>query len=442
MEDRLEILQNILPTAFLAESISSLAITLGYKSRATLYRIMDGSASIKAVNEFYRKIETTLSLSADTLYDINSTISNVAKLNRLVKVEMEASKNISTFEVLKAFIFHNYSIFSDEFKNNELSGLQRLEKTDPNAFFTMLAYFYFKSLRIDFYETGKNHKQRCAEIIEPLGEKLIELYPANGIAAENVYIYSRSEILNAEAPILWSFITTLGTILQYFGTPDIGNIIAKDMLLAPFLYDRTYWRAKDQSELILIRAVKHNVPGSGYYDIFITEPHTGKIESIGAMTFLSDEIIGYRDKLTGSSKLGLYQVDDESLGFGWENEAACPALFEHHWKRLSPEKSRQLRELDRSLSDDRLNEAALRADGYKSLPEYSVVNVNMSRSGVRLFLINGSVYEIAYSMAPFLEYIRPSNNVIITEQISNGEIFVSWPQLMHCIPLRLFTQIK
>ena len=442
MEEKLEILQTILPTTLISPSISSLAATLGYKSRATLYRILDGSTSSNAVNDFYSKVETTLFLSEETLYNISVTINNVARLNRVLKAETEDFKTISTFDVVKAFIFHDYSIFSDKFKSEELPGLQRGEQTQPDAFFSMLAYFYFKSLRIDFYEVGKNHRQRCAAIIEPLGEKLIELYPANGIAAQSVFIYSRSDILNAETPILWNCITTLATILQYYGTPDIGNITAKDMLLAPFLYGRTYWRAKDQSKLILIRAVKHNVPGSGYYDIFTTEPDTGKIESIGAMTFLSDVIVSYRDRLTGRSKLGLYQVDDESLGFEWENEAACPSMFEHHWKRLSPENSRQLRELDRSLSDDRLNEAALLADGYKSLPGYSVVNVNMSRSGVRLYLINGCEYEIAYSVAPFLEYIRPSNIVIITERISDGEIFVSWPQLMHCIPLRLFSRIK
>lgn len=442
MEEKLEILQNIMHTALISESISSLAATLGYKSRATLYRILDGSASSNAVNDFYRKVETTLFLSGETLSNISSTINNVSRLNRILKSESNDFKTFTTFDVVKAFISHDYSIFSDEFKREELPGLQRWEKIEPDAFFAMLAYFYFKSLRINFYEGGKNHKQRCAELLEPIGEKLIELYPANAVAAESVYIYSRSDLLNVEASILWNFITSLATMLQYFGTPDLGNIIAKNKLLVPFLYDRTYWRGNDQSELILIRAVRHNIPGSGYYDIFMIEPDSGKVENISTMTFLSDMIVCYRDKLSGNTKLAIYQIDDEFLGFEWENEDACPSLFEHHWKALSLQTSWQLRELNSHLSDEVLNEAALRADGYMSLPGYSVVNVNMSRSGVRLFLINGCIYEIAYSVAPFLEYIRPSNIVIIAEQMSNGEIFVSWPQLMHCIPLRLFTRIK
>lgn len=441
MNERLEILQNILPTGLISESISSLAATLGYKSRATLYRIMDGRASTNAVNEFYRKVETTLFLSEDTLYNINSTIDNVVRLNRLLKSDMDLD-NYSSFDILKAFISHDYSIFSDNFKSNELPGLQRSERTDPDAFFTMLAYFYFKSLRVDFYEGGKTHRERCAEIMEPIGRQLMELYPANGIAAETVYIYSRSDILNAEAPILWNFITTLATLLQYYGTPDIGNIVARNMFLVPFLSDRTYWRADSHSGLILMRAVKHNVPGSGYYDIFMTETGTGKVESIGVITFLSDEILSYRDKLSCNSQLGMYQIDEGNLIFIWESEDESPSGLGTHWKRQSLQYSQSLRDLNKHLSDNQLNEAALRADGYKSLPGYSVVNVNLSRSGVRLSLSNGHIYEISYSTAPFLEYILPSNDVIIAKQISNGEIFVSWPQLMHCIPLRLFTRLK
>lgn len=439
--ERLKILQNILPSGLIAESMSSLAAILGYKSRATLYRILDGSASTNAINDFYRRVETSLFLSEDTLHNINATIENATRLNKLLKWAPGANKS-DGFDVLKAFISHDYTIFTDEFRNSELSVLQRLERTDPNAFFSMLAYFYFKSLRIDFHEGYKSYKERCAEILESIGRQLMELYPANGIAASTIYIYSRSEILNAEAPILWNFITTLATLLQYYGTPDIGNLIARDMLLVPFLSDRTYWRTNSQSNVILMREVKHNMPGSGYYDIFITDTNTGIVKSIGVITFLSEEIVSYRDKYSTISKLGMYQIDEDKLVFSWEKEDETPSGLGNHWKYQPLQHSQSLRDLDKYISNNKLNEAALRADGYKLLPEYSVINVILSRTGVRLSLANGQIYEISYTTAPFLEYIRPSNDVIIAEQINKGEIFVSWPQLMHCIPLRLFTPIK
>lgn len=442
MKERLEIVQKILPTGLIAESISSMAVSLGYRSRATLYRIMDGSASTNAVNEFYRKVESTLFLSEETLYNINSTIENAAMLNRLLKSETDDFKNITVFDVLKAFISHDYSIFSDKFKSEALPGLRRLEITDPNVFFTMLSYSYFKSLRMNFYESGKPYRERCAEIMEPLGEKLMELYPANGIAALTVYVYSRSEILNAEAPILWNFITTLANLLQFYATPDIGSVVAKDMHLVPSFSDRSYWSGNNRSRLMLMRAVKHNIPGSGYYDVFTVAADNGKVESVGVITFLSDEVVSYRDKRTGISQLGMVEIDEGNLFFSWENGKESPWGADDHWTRRRLEHSQSLRMLDGGLSDGRLNEAALLSDGFRSLRDCSVSDVVLSRSGVRLSLTDGRVYEISYSVAPFLEYIRPTNDVIVAEQISNGEVFVSWPQMMHCIPLRLFCQIN
>lgn len=442
MEERLEILRNVLPTGLISESISSLAVTLGYKSRATLYRIMDGTASTNAVNDFYRKAESTLFLSEDTLYNISTTIENTAGFNRLMKAETDNFRTIDPFDVLKAFISHDYSIFSTDFTSHELPGLQRLELTDPSAFFTMLAFFYFKALRVDFYERSKSYRERCAELMEWVGRRLIELYPANGIAAETVHVYSRSEILDAEAPILWNFITTLATLLQYYGTPDIGKLVAKDFLLVPFLPDRSYWRTDSSSDLILMRAMKHNLPGSGYYEIFLIPPDTGTVENIGVISFLSDEILSYRDKNTGITRMGMFQIDEENLLFTRENGKESPFGTGDHWKRQSLRHSQSLRTLDKHLSENYLNECALSADGFKSVPGYSVTNVNLSRNGVRLSLDNGRIYEISYSTAPFLEYILPSNDVIVAEQMESGEIFVSWPQLMHCIPLRLFTRVR
>lgn len=440
MENIKAILPSILSSGLLSESISSLAHALGYKSRATLYRIMDGSASTKAINEFCNKLEATLFLSEDTLYNIFTAIENTGKLKRLLKAEPKDLTN-AAFEVLKAFIMHDYAVFSKDFRKEGLLGLQQLEHADSEAFFLMLAFYYFKSLNVNFYNSGETHTERCAQIIEPLGEQLIELYPANGIAAAAVYTY-KSSLFDSEAPVLWNCITTLASILQMYGTPDISRIVAKDMFLVPFLSNRTYLKSDNRSDLMLMRAIQHNIPGSGFYDIFKINPDSGKVRSIGVITFLSDEIFSYRDKETGDTHLGVFELEDGYLGFIWANNMDSPSWMSKHWRIQTSETSLSLREMDKRLSDNILNEAAMLADGHKLLTNKIIVNVNMSRTGVRLSMTDGSIYKITYKAAPFLEYILPTNDVILGQRLSDGEIFVSWPQLMHCIPLRLFKQIR
>lgn len=332
-----DILQEILSTNLIAPSTSELAKELGYKGRTSLYRVRYGESTEKAVAEVCQRLESVLGITREALLQMGSTISNTTKFTSLMKHEMNTSHPDWQFQALLAFVGKDYSHFSPRFRTEELSSIVKLSEDDPEAFFAMLAYFYVKSRRCQFYVKGIPYKEQCARLMEELGERLAAIYPENTMATNLVYCYSKSTVFDSESHILWNLVRSMASMLECFANPRKSIESVDDMLLLAGTGNRIYWRA-DRNNLLLAAVVHGRRPGSGFYEVFSVDRSGKAIENICSIYLLSENIVSVTDKLTKTSQLGIYSWDNRLLTFSWEAPEDNPTGAGNIWKRLDTDR--------------------------------------------------------------------------------------------------------
>ncbi len=441
MENMAEILRIVLPTQLLAGSLADLADKLGYKGRSTLYRIVNGNASERAVAGFCQKLRRMIGIDEESLGVMAAEVVNATRFYQVMKNFMKPKGALTVHEVVEAFVAGKFDVFPEEFRENELNELLSLERTDPDAFYNMLAYFYYKHSDVNYYIKGASHRERCAGVLESLGERFIELYPENGLAATFVYSYSKSDIFNSEFPILGTFIGSLATLLRFFSRPVEVLEAESDIRFLSALHKRDYWAARDRASVILTLAVTDINAGSGHYEVFQIDRESRAIGYVGRLHFLSDEILVLSSETTATSKLGYYRFEDRVLTFEWEDPIDDPLSVGNTWTMLDMSRSQSLRQLDRFLTEDRLFAEKLKKQGVRELPEFKIEDVVISRTDLTLKLKNGNRLSIPISMAPFLQKIKPDDLVQILERESDEMVFVFWPKIMHSLPLEFFAKI-
>lgn len=438
MENIDEILKTVILSQLLAESLGELADKLGYKGRSTFYRIINGDASERAIAGICQKLKDRLFVNEDALGCMDTTIFNTSRFRKIVRPYIKPKGPHSACEVVDAFVSKDFSMFPEAFKHACLEELLDLERTDPDAFYTMLAYFYYNASGLDYYAVGETHRERSARILEALGETFIRRYPENSLAAGCVYLYSKSELFNGEAPILWSLIKTLAIVLKMFSRPI--ETLERDIRFFSLLNEREYWEGNDKGEIILTSAAADLKPGGNYYEIFRISRESGHIGYIGYLCFLSDEIVSFYSASRGSAILGMYDFDGHTFSMEWEDPKANPTTLGDKWNLLDRNYSQNLRSLDKSVSKDRLCAEKLKAQGWSELTGYKVTDVIISRERLTLTLINGKSLSISISEAPFLQKLRPEYLILIYVRESDNVPFVCWPEIMHCLPLDYFTE--
>ncbi|MDE6339995.1 MAG: hypothetical protein K2K97_09450 [Muribaculaceae bacterium] len=436
MENIQEILRLVIPSDLLAESLGELACMLGYKGRSTLYRIINGNASNRAIASVCHKLKDTLFIDEDSLKCMYATIVNTNQLVKIVKPFMLPKGEYSVGDIIDSFLLMDFSLFPDDFKSSFLDGLLNLEHEDPEAYYTMLAYFYYINSDVDYYIKGKTHLNRCDRAIKLLGERYLNKFPENELVASIVDSYSKSELFNGEPPILWSLIRTISTLLQMASRPI--ETMENNIRFRAILNNREYWEGEDKSCLILTVAVPAFNANMKHYDVFRIVRENNSISYIGTIFFLSEEILSFSQK---SSMLGIYEFDGNEIRLIWENPNDDPTTMGNKWQLLKKSHSQSLRMIDRSISEELLYNEKLKGQGWSEKIGYKVMDVIISRENLIINLLNGKSFSIPIYKAPFLRKIRPDFIIMIYERKADNMTFVCWPQIMHSLPLSLFKEM-
>ncbi|MDE6396955.1 MAG: hypothetical protein K2K84_06770, partial [Muribaculaceae bacterium] len=430
MEKIEEILKTVLSSKLMADSLGELADKLGYRGRSTLYRIINGEASERAVAGVCQKLKEKLFADEDSLRCMWATIVNASQFCKIVKPLICPKGGLTVNEVVDAFISMDFTLFPEDFRHSYLDELTALELSDPEAFYTMLAYFLYNHSGIEYYVKGESHRQRSARVLESIGKRFIEKSPENDLAAVSVFIYSNTEILNGEAPVLWSLIRTIATMLRLFGKPI--ETLEGDVRFLNVLKDREYWMGTDKNDVMLTVMSSESMTNGNRYDVFRIERQSEKIAYVGSIYFMSDEILSFHSAARSSSMLGLYESDGQEIRFEWENPKDDPTTNGNRWTRLDKKFSQSLRHLDSVIDEERLYGEKLKSQGWKEMSGYKVTDVIISRERLTLKLLNGRSLTISVSAAPFLKKVRPNYLIMIYERESDNMPFVCLPQLMHC----------
>ena len=437
-QDILKTLQTVLMTELLAPSMSALAKKLGYTGRNSLYRILKGEAGQASVDTLISRLETHLNTDVYALLRMEAAINNAADFNRLIKPEFRQDYPQWQYQAILTFIIRDYSNFSPDFQNGNLRQILLFERNDPRAFHNMLAWFYIKSLGVRFYDPRQSHRERCAAIMEPLGERLKDIFPGNGLALAHAYAYSLSEIYNSETQNLWSLVESMGAMLAAFASP-IG-ITEKDCgyRLIPGIANRTYWQGSDPDKALLMWIRPGREPGIGHYELFSVCRRSGSLEGVASIYILSEEIASVFTKRDSNSRMAMYRHDGKSFSFEWEKPDADPMQTGNRWTFLPRSASQSLRELDRSLTDDALTREMARSEGFEYDSYRQPADVIMSRQKLTLVLKDGSRYAFDIDSAPFLRDMNPNEPMMICRQMADGRDFAIWPEIRQSIPLDLF----
>lgn len=437
MEKIAEPLQRILSTQLLAPSIGELAECLGYKGRSSLYRILNGTATERAVSSLCRKLNDVLSVDEDSLLVMDATVQNASHLGRTVRKYIDLRAEDAVRSVVRSFVADDFSIFPEEFVTNDLDEFLNFERNYPEEFYNALAYFYVRHKVTDFYEKALTHRERCARVMEILGAGFIDEFPENGLAVNAVYIYSRTDLFNGEVPVLWSLVRSIAMMLRFFSRPLETLRADTSIRFLPGLHRREFWKCKDGA--VAITWARPNINGScGHYEVFRTDTASACVEKLCSITLFDSNMMSLSSPSTGPAQLGMYSWDGDTISFQWERPDDDPSGLGNSWTRLDLSRSQSLRMLDRSVSDEALSLAALAKEGFSDPIGYKVVDVIVSRHSVGLLLESGASYSVDISRAPFLRQLSPSDTVVVARRISDGRMFVFWPELMHCLPLEQF----
>lgn len=438
MENLINALQTVISNNLLAKSDSDLARTLGYGGRTNINRIKRNTIGWKALEKFRSSLNDILYINDETLLRMANVACSTSELIKLIKKHSNSKDPDFPFKVLHAFISHDFSFFDRDFHDTTLNDILKLERTDPEALYQILSYLYIKTAKVNFYKGNGTHHERCAAVIEPLGQRFIEIYPENGLGAASAYAYSISKIYNSEAPTLWSLITSMASMLRFFAQPVDTLNTEPDIRRLSGIGDRAYWQGKNPDEVILTWYMPGTRATNGHYEVIKIDRSSSHMENSGTVTFLSDDILTLFSKPDSGSEFGVYSWDGTHISFSWEQENADPMRTGNSWTLLKLDNSQFLRKLDRSLSDHDIMQEVMESEGFESDEKFRISDVIISREKYILEMKNRQRYSIELSQFPFLGSITPSECVIICRYTKDGTLYVIWPAIKHSIPLDMF----
>ena len=188
MNDNLEILSTIVRSPMLAPSVVALAKALGYPSRSTLYRVLDGTAGNSAVAGLIDRLLGTFGVGEEAISDMYKAIVWEQELRSYLTDEFKSSPSRRrAHDVVMAFVTRNWEAFTDDFRRRALPALLRRESEQPVMFYSVLGYYYIREKGVNLYNSRRGLFEQCCEIIRPIGEELMEIYPENDAAATLSY---------------------------------------------------------------------------------------------------------------------------------------------------------------------------------------------------------------------------------------------------------------
>lgn len=436
MEQLAERLKLILSTQLLAPTLKELAEQLGYRGRMTLYRVKTGEASEAALKRLVAKLEDVMNMGEDAIIEMSNVVADTSHMIRLVRSGYDMRREDAAYEVVKALISRDYSMFPAEFKENELKEIHLLESEgDKDYYYTVLAYFYIVAGRKNFYVKGMSHAQRCERLMAEVGERLMELYPENGLGANFVHIYSTSNLLAMERQNLWLLVKSLAALFRFYGDP-VGCHGEGNMRGLPGVGERAYWREGERGVGRIFMTLKRHVRDGEYFEAFEIDEEKLKAINTHAIKILSDSVFAIRQKETGNTELGAYEWDGTRFEMFLQPPVENPSSARSCvWRKKELTSSMRLRELNKRISDEVLESEILRSEGLEEIAGYGVKDVEVTREALTLHLDNGTRYRIGMSEAKFLRELTPHETVKIYRQVKDGRIFAYWTDLLHCIEL-------
>lgn len=397
------ILPELLLSGWLGPTPSQVAADLGYRGRTTVGRIMKGCAGKEATAGFCHRINEKYGLDCDDLFKIDRYLELSRRFDRM---RSKPAPDFTT--ILMQVIDNDYSGL--DISDEEMAELMTLRHDSPLEFVGMLSFAYFR-------QPGSS--------LKALTELLRRAFPDRALGVAACSNYPSSPVALGPLPPRLKEIALGGMIIRCFCQDYVDATRYEGMIPLKGLSGRTYWSDGEQDSLIMLQTVMVNGNRNAYYEWFSVPRGGGRIENVAQLFFFDYGFAGIYLKDIRKSAWASYSATDSRIELRWLNDKVTPSVMERRW----PEKSRELTELDASISDERLSERIMAAYRIDPVDRYRVVNVRVSRTEIELQTVDGTRFALDRNSLSFLRRVVADMEVLIYRDRDDNRLYAEWPDL-------------
>ena len=458
-QDKQVALKMMIDGCLFAPSTSALAKRLGYKGKTSLYRIQQEEASDKAVEEAWDKLIAFTDCEENTLFAAARAVGYCRNFKRAVKEEGRgpvAPENQHKW-VLMGVMKDDSARFSEKFQREVWPEMTDLRKEDNEAFWMMMALYYFDGEGVMVYDKDFD----LLAILEEFHQLLQRNYencerPRNSV--NNIF---RKETIDAcSRGCVWDLLLYGGLALMHYAEPDAMNRTAQAYVLYN-LGDDSYWTAPGMvyGEGAHVWHLMELSIGGGRHGVYYAmELAVGRNKEefsvVQIIPMLFNESQGFiQMEVTQERKIVIasYEWNDDNTELqikATKDQHACYAI-PTRLQRINldnPEGkdakiwANVMRGYDKNVPDNVLK-AVYEFDGIEYLSEYEIKNVSIDRHTMTICVEKDGEctdYTISIQRYDFLKTLLPSDIIGVVHLKRTAQLSFRWVDKAYVIPMSEF----
>lgn len=435
-----ETISKIIESNLLAASPSKLAAESGYAGRMTINRLRTARAGEEAIREFCIRLEDLTGLGQDDLIWIGRVLECTNDFTTQMTSEFGELSESNKYDILTAFISDDYSIFSSDFRDLKLNRWLLMKGHEKDLFFFMLSLFLLRDHTKSFYNKRLSTIDRYKSILDPLRNLLKDRYPNHFIGNALSSRIMETPMAKLAFPCFLTCIRLGGVILKGYVSGYSEAAMHDTMVKIEGLPERSFWdEGEDKNEVIFLKFVPVNDKGNGVYEYFTFNFKTGKTQNPAQLYFYGEKDFGLFLKKERKLGFGNYAFDGSSLKIILYTDRDNKSVYS--WKRLMPENSERVREIDRLFSDNFINNVRYEALGMEMSCGVVISEVALTKTKVILMTPEGERFFTLRNSYPFLKSVTPDMIPLAYRDMDDNRIYIEWEKLGSRIPFEAFSPL-
>ena len=465
-----ETLRYLIERRAFATSPSSFAREVGYKGKSQIYRLMEGAAGDKQIEEVWLRLCREYELTDEELMRFADVMRHASMLRDVVADAAsrrgESEQNLAS-EMLVALLLHDEDEARCVLSRGEWEVLQDLNHEHPLEYAQVIVNFYVLYLHLERCYKGRICVEGAA-LTTALYEVMHALQPENQMLTDLCHA-TLADLCQLDMPgNLWCNTLRPAFMVQGFTDPNYRSSLARMMKLLD-VPEESLWMAMDDVSsqearaYLLLEYVNEGDTG-GRYDCAALDAHQSDLKPPVLQSFYfwmmecGDEaetpraFVQYKDQQGQTRLLHYvyeYRADEHNLLLERLTDEAVddspfPAAITLHWidaqqpctlseKRWATWYQQMMEEnLDNILL------AMMLSDGKVIDESFEIKDVCIGRQHVTVCLSsdgNGSDYRINLTDYPALRRIRPESEVVVMRHMDDGQLYLEWLSPHIAIPL-------
>lgn len=464
MDEKQEMLRCLIEGCAFAPSVSALAKELGFRGKMTFYRLVQGQVKPETVNRIWDLIKGQFCLTDEGLQGVARAFYGARHFGDALVREMNRAYPGWVEQLMWVLTEGCFDCFSGTFKAEMAPVLHDLREDEPDVYWRMVVLVYLSAKHIDAYTYIK--KGEAWKIIEQLDRFLLDLYPEKADAHEAACNLMK---LNT-APTLWNLVHTCAILFRYYTESGFRNLATKAMRIFGF-GERSYWRMPGsvyggESEVWLMMEESYGKGTSGYYLALRLKAgkdiETFTLEDALILQFWAVDTEADLPVLQVCRRRGVeqewcfycYEYDEEQLLLRFElvsdqgDPLGIPETLQmidlgHPEGKDEKVWARIIGKWDASRGEEIFQQAKEMISGIIDQTDtYHIEDVVLSKTMLSVLVEHQGemrTYRIPVEKYKFLTEINPSQTVLITKHLSDGDLYADWPELGYSIRLSEFT---